>query len=125
MNATAVAKSRALNWLEAITLSAIFKMPPVSAVAVLMFIGAHGIADRHRAAVVVALVSPLYTLTMSLLGPIFPKSFEYTYEPLFFDATLSFSEKLSHWRTQPNTSLQPAAAMIALLLLTVLVVIGA
>ena len=36
----------------------------------------------------------------------YPKLLKNSYESLFFDASLSFAEKVARWRTQPMTSLQ-------------------
>ena len=47
-----------------------------------------------------------YALLTPWLARKFPNRFRHGYEPLFFDASLSFIEKIARWRTQPVTSLQ-------------------
>jgi hypothetical protein len=125
MNATAVPKSRALNVLEGMTLCAIFQALPTFAGAVLplKLAGDHQIlGERYGAAIFVASASVLYALTMPHLGPKFPRFFRNSYEPLFFDASLPFSEKLSQWRVRPTTSLQLVTTVMMLSLLAVAVV---
>jgi hypothetical protein len=124
MNATAVPKSRARNWLEGVTLSAIFQGLPTFAGAVLLLklVGAHEIVgEPFGAAIFVALASLFHALVMPSLGPRFPKFFK-NYEPHFFDASLSFDEKLAQWRAQPKTSLQLVTEVTMLSLLAVAVV---
>jgi hypothetical protein len=125
MNATAVPKSRALNLLEGVTLSAIFQGLPTFAAAVLLLklVGAHEIVgEPFGATIFVALASLFHALTMRFLAPSFPKVFQNSFEPRFFDASLSFREKLSQWRAQPKTSLQLVTAVTMLSLLAVAVV---
>jgi hypothetical protein len=124
MNVTAIPKSRALNWLEGVTLCAIFQGLPTFAGAVLLLklVRANEIVSQpFGAAIFVALASLFFALAMPSLGPRFPKFFK-NYEPLFFDASLSFSEKLSRWRAQPKTSLQLVTTVMMLSLLAVGVV---
>jgi len=47
----------------------------------------------------------------------FPKLFRNSHEPVFYDASLSFSEKIAQWRTQPKASSQLLATVIMLSLL--------
>ena len=56
------------------------------------------------------------------LGPSFPAVFKTLYEPKFFDATLSLSDKITEWRTQPVASLQ---LVTIVLLLSVMAVVTA
>jgi hypothetical protein len=51
------------------------------------------------------------------LAPKFPKFFKHSYEPLFFDASLPFVEKIAKWRVRPTTSVQLVTSepMLALL----------
>ena len=60
-----------------------------------------------------------YAVLTPWLGRKFPNRFRYSYEPLFFDASLSFSEKIARWRTQPVTSLQLVTNVMLLSLLAV------
>lgn len=70
-----------------------------------------------RVAIFVALATLLHAVAMPYLGPRFPKLFKNSYEPMFFDASLSFSEKIFRWRTQPTTSLQLVTIVMMLSLL--------
>jgi hypothetical protein len=125
MTATAVPKSRALNWLEGMTLSAVFQALPIFAGTVLLLklAGDHQIlGERYGAAIFVASASVLYALMLPYLGPKFPRFFKNSYQPLFFDASLPFGEKLSQWRAKPETTLQLVTAVTMLSLLAVGVV---
>jgi hypothetical protein len=62
-----------------------------------------------------------YAMTTPTLGRKYPKIVKYGYEPLFFDSTLSFDEKLAQWRTQPTVSLQLLTAVLMLSVLAVVV----
>jgi hypothetical protein len=111
--------------LEGVTLSAIFQGLPIFAGAVLLLklVGAHEIVgEPFGAAIFVALASLFHALTIPFLAPRFPKFFENSFEPKFFDASLSFGEKLARWRAQPKTSLQLVTTVTMLSLLAVAVV---
>jgi hypothetical protein len=73
------------------------------------------------AAIFVVLAAVMFALLMTWLGPKFPRFFK-TCEPLFYDPTLSFSEKLARWRTRPEVSLQLVTTMMLMSLLAVAVV---
>ena len=125
MNAAAVPKSRALDLPEGMTLSAAFQALPTFAGTVLLLklAGDHQIlGDRYGAAIFVAFASVFYALTMPYLGPKFPRFFKNSYQPLFFDVSLPFSEKLAQWRVKPATSLQLVTTVMMLSLLAVAVV---
>jgi hypothetical protein len=47
------------------------------------------------------------------------KFFKHSYEPLFFNVSLSFVEKIEKWRAQPTTSLQLVTNVLLLSLLAV------
>jgi hypothetical protein len=122
---TIAAKSRRMNLLEGIALTAIFQAVPSYAAAVLMLklTGAHEIVgERFGAAIFVVLASLFHALLVPWLAPKFPKFFRNGYEPLFFDADLSFGEKLARWRVQPAASLQLVTAVLLLSLMAVAVV---
>ncbi len=121
MNALAAPKSPRLNRLEGVALTCIFQGFPTYATAVMMLklMGAHEIVgDRWGAAIFVVLASLLHGLFTPWLAAKFPK-FRDAYAPCFFDETLSFSEKIEQWRTQPIVSVQ---IMWTLLLLSLLAV---
>ena len=50
----------------------------------------------------VVMASIFHGLLTPWLAPKFPKFFKHGYEPLFFNASLSFAEKLEKWRVQPR-----------------------
>lgn len=59
------------------------------------------------------------------LGPKYPKLFQASYEPLFFDASLSLKQKVANWSAQTKTQLQLVMIVIMLSLLAVAVVSAA
>ena len=79
--------------------------------------------ERHDIAggvvLFVVLTSVLHGLFTPWLAPKFPKLFRHGYEPLFFNAGLSFVEKIEKWRAQPTTSLQLVTNVLLLSLLAV------
>jgi len=125
MNAIAAPKSHRINQLEGITLTAIFQAFPTFAATVLLLKLAGGreiVGDPGGAAIFVALATLVHALVVPHWGPKFPRFFKNSYEPLFFDATLSWREKLAQWRTRPTTSLQLVTTVIMLSVLAVAVV---
>jgi hypothetical protein len=70
----------------------------------------------------VALTSVMHGLFVPWLAPKFSKIFKRGYQPLFFNANLSFLEKIAKWRERPMTSVQLVTRelMLALLALAVL-----
>jgi hypothetical protein len=123
MNAIAAPKSRRLNLLEGVTLTAIFHGVPTFAAAVLLLKLAGSskiVGDPGGGAIVVALASVFYALILRYLGPKYPRVFGNGYEPLFFDATLPFAEKIFRWRTQ-TVSLQLVTIVQMLSLLAIAV----
>jgi hypothetical protein len=122
MNAIAAPKSRQQNRLEGFALTAILQGFPTFAMAVLILkiAGSHQIvSEKGGAAVFVVLASCFHALLTPWLGPKFPKFFKNGYEPLFFDASLSFAEKIAQWRAQPVASLQLVTTVLMLSLLAV------
>jgi hypothetical protein len=73
-------------------------------------------------ALFIGLAMLFQTLAVTFLGPLFPRFFKNAYEPLFYDATLSFGEKIARWRVQPPASLQLLTTVMMLSLLAVAVV---
>jgi hypothetical protein len=122
MNAITAPKSHRLNLLEGMMLTAIFQAVPTFAGAVLLLklVGSSQIVGQPGgAAIFVATATLIYALVTPYLGPKFPRFFKNSYEPLFFDPTLSFSEKVFRWRTQPTTSLQLVTIVMMLSVLGV------
>jgi hypothetical protein len=79
------------------------------------------VSERYGAAIFVALATPVYAWLTPVLVRKFPKLFGNSHEPAFFDASLSFSEKIAQWRTQPKGSTQLLATVILLSLTAVAV----
>src|ERR1700704_6983572 len=123
MDAISAPKSPQTNRLEGFVLTALFQGFPTFAAAALMLklVGSHEIVG-HGAAIVVVLAALFYALLMPWLGRKFPNRFRHGYEPLFFDASLSFIEKIARWRTPPVTSLPLVTNVMLLSLLAVGVV---
>jgi hypothetical protein len=124
MNAITALKSPALNRLEGTTLTALLQaLPTYAAAAMLLKLAGSGQAIGHvgGAATFVVLTTFFHALLTPWLAPKYPKMFRNSYEPLFFDAGLSFAEKVMRWRTQPMASLQLLANMVMLSLLGVAV----
>jgi hypothetical protein len=124
MNAIAAPKSRSINWLEGETLSAVVQgLPTFTGAALLLeLFGSAQIVNSPGGVVVFVLTTSIfYALMTAWLGPKFPRFFRNSYEPQFFDASLSFAEKLSRWREKPATSLQLLTNVVLLSLLAVAV----
>jgi hypothetical protein len=122
MDTITAPKLYGLNQLEGLALTIILLAFPIFASAALMVklvTISHIVAPSGNAAHIVPMASVFYALIMRCLGPRFPKQFKNAYEPLFFDATLPFAEKIQRWRMQPTTSLQLMTWMLLLSLLAV------
>jgi hypothetical protein len=122
MNAMSAPKSPLRNRLEGFVLTALFQGFPTFAAAALMLklVGSQEIVgQRYGAAIFVVLAALFYALLTPWLARKFPKRFGHGFEPLFFDASLSFIEKIARWRTQPLTSLQLVTNVMLLSLLAV------
>jgi hypothetical protein len=109
-------KSGPLNWLEGFALTAILQGFPIFAAASLMakLLGDHSGANPVLT-VTIATIS--YSFLAIWAGKRFPKFARNAYEALFFDASLSFSEKIARWRAKPATSVQLVASVLLLSLL--------
>ena len=121
MHAIAAPKSSTLNWLEGFTLTAILQGFPSFVAAALLL----KLVDHEPACGVllfVVLTSMLHGLFTPWLAPNFPNIFRQGYEPLFFNAGLSFGEKIARWRERPTTSVQLVTGQLMLALLAVAVV---
>jgi len=125
MNAVAAPKSSAQNRLEGFALIAVLQGLPTFAAAVLVLkvMGAPEIVgERYGAAIYVVLASLVYAALTPLLAAKFPKRFVHVHAPVFFDASLSFAEKVAQWRSQPMVSLQLMTTTIMMSLLAIAVV---
>ena len=122
MDAITTPKSPQTNRLEGFVLTALFQGFPTFAAAALMLklVGSHEIVgQRYGAAIFVVLAALFYALLTPWLARKFPNRFRHGYEPLFFDASLPFIEKIARWRTQPVTSLQLVTNVMLLSILAV------
>jgi hypothetical protein len=125
MTAIAARKSRDRNLLEGTTLIAIFQAVPNFAAAVLLLKLVGGddmVGDPGGATIFVALAALFYALAIPLIASKFPKLAASSHEPLFFDTSMSFPEKLLCWRTSPNASLRLLTTVMLLSVLAVAVV---
>ena len=121
MTAIAAAKSSALNRLEGFVLTALLQgFPTFAAAALLLKLVRHDIAGG--VVVFVVLSSVLHALLSPRLAPKFSRLFGHAYEPLFFNASLSFGVKIEKWRERPTTSVQLVTSELMLALLAVAVV---
>jgi hypothetical protein len=122
MTAISQVKTPQQTRLEGLALTALFQGFPTYAGAVLLLklIGAHEIVgERFGAIIFVVVTSLLHGLLTPWLVPKLPARFRQGYEPVFFNATLSFSDKITQWRIQPNASLQLVTNVILLSVLAV------
>lgn len=122
MNTVAAVKSPQRNQLEGVALTALFQgLPMFAGVALtLKLIGAPEIVgDRWGAAIFVATASLIHALLVPWLAPKFPLIIRHGYEPLFFDANLSFADKIAQWRMKPTVSIELVSNMLMLALLAV------
>jgi len=93
MNAITAPKPRSLNRLEGFALTAILQgFPTFAAAGLLLKVARHEISGGVLLFVVMAAV--FHGLLTPWLGPKFPRFFKQSYEPLFFDARLPFSEEI-------------------------------
>ncbi|WP_426611456.1 hypothetical protein [Bradyrhizobium sp. McL0616] len=105
-----------LNWLEGFALTTILQGFPIFAAASLMvkLLG----NDRGSSPVfTIAPASIFYSIFVVSVVSAFPRVFKNGYEAQFFDASLSFSEKIARWRGKPATSVQLVASVLLLSLL--------
>jgi hypothetical protein len=121
MNAIAAPKSLLQNRLEGFALTAILEgFPSFVAAALLLKLVRHDITGGFLQFVVVT--SVMHGLFVPWLAPKFSKVFKRGYEPLFFNASLSFPEKIAKWRERPATSVQLVTTELMLALLALAVV---
>jgi hypothetical protein len=111
-----VSKPGPLNWLEGFALTTILQGFPIFAAASLM-VKLLGDYRGGSPALTITLASIFYTIFVISVGSAFPGHFKNAYEAQFFDASLSFSEKIARWRVKPATSVQLMASVLLLSLL--------
>jgi hypothetical protein len=103
------AKSRVSNMFEGAALTAtLLGLPTFTGVALLGRLAFDlGISGNRYDNVIVTVI--MASLALGLAVPFLARKFNlstFFYEPLFFDASLSLSDKFARWRTQPLTSLR-------------------
>ena len=108
-------KSGPLNWLEGFALTTILQGFPIFAAASLM-VKLLGDYRGSSPVLTIAMASVFYSIFVISVGSAFPRV-KSGYEAQFFDASLSFSEKIARWRAKPATSLQLIASVLLLSLL--------
>ena len=107
-------KPAPLNWVEGFALTTILQGFPIFATASLMI----KLLRDYRGnspVLAIALASIFYSVFVISIGSAFPRA--KSYEAQFFDASLSFSEKIARWRAKPATSMQLMASVLLLSLL--------
>ncbi|MET4608428.1 hypothetical protein ABIB90_007934 [Bradyrhizobium sp. JR4.1] len=119
-----VRKSSLHNALEGLALTATLQSFPTFAAAafLLKLVGNHDLVGDPGVAIFVAIASLAHALLAVTFGPSFPVFFKTVYEPKFFEAHLSLTDKITAWRTQPVASLQ---LVTIVLLLSVMAVVTA
>ncbi|WP_234685381.1 hypothetical protein [Bradyrhizobium monzae] len=117
-------KSRLHNALEGLALTAVLQSFPTFATAAMLLklFGNHDLSGDPGVAIFVAIASLAHAMIAVTLGPNFPSVFKTVYEPKFFEAQLSLSDKITAWRTHPVASLQ---LVTIVLLLSVMAVVTA
>jgi len=121
MTAITESKTPSQNRLEGLALTALLQGLPTYATAVLAIkiMGAREIVGQAAGPLIfVVLASLFHGMMAPWLGAKF-NMFRQGYEPLFFDAGLSFAEKIARWRVQPLASLQLVTTVIMMSVLAV------
>lgn len=77
----------------------------------LKLVGSHVVHDTGGTLTFVATATLFHAILTPWLAAKFPRFLWHNYEPLFFDATLSFADKVMRWRTQPAASLLAVAVL--------------
>ncbi|QHP73658.1 hypothetical protein EI171_44355 [Bradyrhizobium sp. LCT2] len=108
----AARKSRLHNALEGLALTATLQSFPTFATAAMLLklLGNHDLVGDPG----VAIASIAHALLAVAPGSSFPSFFKTVYEPKFFEAHLSRSDKITAWRTQPVASLQLVTIVLLL-----------
>ncbi|PDT92130.1 hypothetical protein CO669_02355 [Bradyrhizobium sp. Y36] len=112
-------KPAPFNWLEGFVLTTVLQGFPIFAAASLM-VKLLGASHGGSHVVTITLASIFYSVFVIAAASAFPKV-RSGYEAGFFDAGLSFSEKIAYWRAKPATSMQLMASVLLLSLLATIV----
>ena len=79
------------------------------------------VADSRGIVGFVVSTSLLTGLMAGWLGPRYPKLFVGSYEPAFFDGSLSLSEKMSRWLAEPRCQQRVLTSMLMVSMLSLMV----
>ena len=79
------------------------------------------VADSQGIVGFVVSTSLLTGLMAGWLGPRYPRLFVGSYEPAFFDGSLSLSEKMSRWLAQPLCQRRVLTSMLMVSMLSLMV----
>jgi len=124
MDAAIAAKRRRSNLLEGAALTAtLLALPIFTGVALLgRLTSGLGISGSRQDNVIFFVI--MTSLLCGFAAPLLARKFNLStifYEPLFYDASLSLSDKFARWRTQPSTSLRLLTMLLMLSVLAVAV----
>jgi hypothetical protein len=109
--------------LGALLVAILFGLPTFVAAALLLklFHSSAIVADSQGPVSFVLITSLLTGLMTGWLGPRYPKLFVGSYEPVFFDGSLSLSEKMSRWLAQPLCQRRVLTSMLMVSMLSLMV----
>lgn len=79
------------------------------------------VRDGHGVVPFVVMASLFTGLMAGWLGPRHPKLFVGSYEPAFFDASLSVRDKITRWLAEPRCQRRVLTSMLMLAMLSVMV----
>ncbi|CCE03063.1 hypothetical protein [Bradyrhizobium sp. STM 3809] len=114
-------KASFLNLLEGMALTALLQAIPTYAGAALLLKLAHSTAVRPGLFGFIASATIIHVLMTSAAGPRYPRVLKQAYAAEFYDPTLGFTDKVLHWRTQSNGSLQLLSSTVMLAVLSIAV----
>ncbi|MCK1393065.1 hypothetical protein [Bradyrhizobium sp. 1] len=122
MTALAAPKLTTQNRLECFALYALFQGVPLYSSVVLMMqlvAASEIVGERYGATIFIVLAASFHGMLTPWLAPRFPRFFRHNSAPMFADATLSFTEKVSRWLAEPKTAVE---LLSNVLLMSVLVI---
>jgi hypothetical protein len=118
MDAIISAKRRWSNRLEGVALTAtLLALPIMTSLALIGRLAGDLIFGIRHDNVILMLITT--SLSLGLTAPLLASTT--LYEPLFYDASLSLSDKFARWLTQPSTSPRLLTMLLMLLVLAVAV----
>ena len=104
-------------------IAVVFGLPTFVGAALLLklFHSSAVVADSQGIVGFVVSTSLLTGLMAGWFGPRYPKLFVGSYEPAFFDGSLSLSEKMSRWLAQPLCQRRVLTSMLMVSMLSLMV----